>query len=58
MVRNETVLKTGVEITMLLSLVMMLSMDEILLVGKFRCFCVYFSKQEMYFACTKLSKFL
>ncbi|MBO7323697.1 MAG: hypothetical protein J6U51_08970 [Bacteroidales bacterium] len=37
-----TVLKTGAEITMQLSLGMMLSMDEILLVGKFRCFlCVF-----------------
>ena len=52
------VLKTGAEITMHLSLGMMLSMDEILLEEKFRCFYAYFSKQEMYFACTKLSKFL
>lgn len=37
-----TVLKTGAEITMLLSLGMMLSMDEILLVGKVQVLlCVF-----------------
>lgn len=41
-VRNETILMAGAEITMHLSLGMMLSMDEILLVGKVQVLlCVF-----------------